>query len=85
MTNLTAVDNSRVMAKIEAFVFSAYARHLPSSCVKIHESCVGRDFKTWVQIAVFILEGIISEAELEVWLYISDVRQVRLFQHSLFG
>ena len=76
MTSLSAADKKKVKAKIEAFDFSAYARRLPSSFVKIYGSCVGRDFKLWAQISVFILDGIVSEAELDVWLYISEVRHI---------
>ena len=65
VTNLSAAEKKKVKAKIEAFDFSAYARRLPSSFVKIYGSCVGRDFKLWAQISAFILDGIISEDELE--------------------
>jgi hypothetical protein len=76
--NLSAADKKKVKAKIEAFDFSAYARRLPGSFVKIYGSCIGRDFKLWAQISVFILDGIIPEDKLEVWLYISEVRHIRL-------
>ena len=73
MTSLSPADKKKVKAKIDAFDFLAYERRLPSSFVTIYGSCVGRDFKLWAQISVFILDGIICEDELEVWLYISEV------------
>ncbi len=75
MMNLSA-DKKKVKAKIKAFDFSVYAQRLPSSFVKIYGSCVGPDFKLWAQISAFILDRIVSEDELEVWLCISEVRHI---------
>ncbi|CAB4010556.1 Hypothetical predicted protein [Paramuricea clavata] len=70
--NLSPADKKKVKSKIEAFDFSAFSRRLPSSFVKNHGSCVGRDFKLWAQISVFVLEGLISDEELQVWIYLSE-------------
>ena len=56
--NLRAGNKKKAQAKIEAFDFSAYSRRLPSSFIKNHGSYVGRDFKLWAQISVYILEGL---------------------------
>ncbi len=69
-------------AKIDGFDFPAHSRRLPNSFVKIYGSCVGRDFRLWAQIAVFILDGLISENELQVWLYISEVRNNVMNVHT---
>lgn len=73
MKNISVADKKKVQAKIEAFDFSAFPRRLPGSFVKNYGSCVGRDFKLWAQISVFILDGLISAEKLEVWLYLSEV------------
>lgn len=80
MQKLSAAEKKKVRAKIDAFDFSAYSRRLPDSFVKNYASCVGRDFKLWAQIAVFILDDIISEDELQVWIYVGEVRM----SHILF-
>ena len=77
MKNLSAADKKKVKAKIEAYDFSAFARSLSSSFVKNYGSCVGRDFKLWAQISVFVLDGIIPDDELQVWLYISEASILR--------
>ena len=79
--NISAADKKKAKAKIEAFDFSAYSRHLPCSFIKNDRSCVGRDFKFWAQIAPFILDGLISEDEIVVWLHMSEVRN---FIYSMF-
>ena len=73
MKNLSPDEKRMVKAKLESFDFSAFPRRLSSSFVSIYGSCVGRDFKLWAQIAVFILDGIVSEDELEVWHKLVDV------------
>ena len=75
-------DKKNFKAKIDALDFSVHSRHLPNSFVKIYGSCVGRDFKLWAQIAVFILDGLISKNELQVWLYISEVRNNVMNVHT---
>ena len=73
---ISGTGKKNFKAKINAFDFPAHSRRLPNSFVKIYGSCVGRDFRLWAQIAVFIiiLDGLISENELQVWLYITEVR-----------
>ncbi|XP_028417046.1 uncharacterized protein LOC114541311 isoform X2 [Dendronephthya gigantea] len=72
MKSLPAAEKKKIKAKIEAFDFSAFSRRLPSSFVKNYGSCVGRDFKLWAQVSVFILDGIISDDQLQVWFYLSN-------------
>ena len=63
---ISGTDKENFKAKIDALDFPAHSRRLPNSFVKIYGSCVGRDFRLWAQIAVFILDGLISENELQV-------------------
>ena len=79
---ISGTDKENFKAKIDAFDFSAHCRRLPNSFEKIYGSCVGRDFRLWAQIAVFILDGLISENELQVWLYISEVRNNVMNVHT---
>jgi hypothetical protein len=77
--NLSPADKKKVKSKIEAFDFSAFSRRLPSS---FHGSCVGRDFKLWAQISVFVLEGLISDDELQVWIYLSEVSRKVIWNYT---
>ena len=73
MKSISANLKKKVKAKIEAFDFTAFPRRLASSIVKIYGSCTDRDFKLWMQVAVFILDGIVSEEELDVWSHLAEV------------
>ena len=80
--NLSAADKRKVKAKIEAFDFSAFPRRLSSTFIKNYGSSVGRDFKLWAQIAVFILDGLISDREVSVWFYLCEVRRHNKYLHA---
>jgi hypothetical protein len=74
MKGLTPADKKKVRARIEAFDFSAFPGKIASSITTMYGSYVGRDFKLWAQIAVFILVDIVAGEELEVWRNLSEVR-----------
>ena len=73
MKGLTPANKKKVKARVEVFDFSAFPRKVASSITTMYGSYVGRDFKLWAQIAVFILMDIITDEELEVWRNLSEV------------
>ena len=80
--NFSAAHKRKVKGKIEAFDFSAFPRRLSSTFIKNYGSSVGRDFKLWAQIAVFILDGFISDRELLVWFYLCEIRRHNKYLHA---
>ena len=85
MQKLSAAEEKKVRAKIDAFDFSAYSRRLPNSFVNNYASCVDRDFKLWAQIAVFVLDDIISDDALQVWIYVSECHIYCLISKQLIS
>ena len=75
MKALSTADKIKIKVRIEAFDFSAFPQKIASSITRMHGSLVGRDYKVWAQVAVFILMDIVSDDELEVWYNLSDVCQ----------
>ena len=73
MKGLSPADKKKVKARIEVFDFSAFPGKVASSITTMYGSHVGRDFKLWAQIAVFILMDIVTEEELQVWRNLSEV------------
>ena len=73
MKGLTPANKKKVKARVEVFDFSAFPGKVTSSITTMYGSYVGRDFKLWAQIAVFILMDIITDEELEVWRNLSEV------------
>ena len=71
--SLSAAAKKKIKAKKELFDFSAFPAKLASSITTMYGSFVGRHFKLWAQVAVFILINVVSEEELEVWCNLSEV------------
>ena len=66
-------DKKKIKAKVEVFDFSVFPAKIASSITSMYGSYVGRDYKLWAQVAVFILMDIVTEEELEVWSNLSEV------------
>ena len=73
MKSLSPDDKKKIKAKVEVFDFSAFPAKIASSITSMYGSYVGRDYKLWAQVAVFILMDIVTEEELEVWSNLSEV------------
>ena len=73
MKSLSPADKKKIKAKIDVFDFSAFPAKITSSITSMYGSYVGRDYKLWAQVAVFILTDIIKDEELEVWSNLSEV------------
>ena len=73
MKSLSPDDKKKIKAKVEVFYFSAFPAKIASSITSMYGSYVGRDYKLWAQVAVFILMDIVTEEELEVWSNLSEV------------
>ena len=74
MKSLNADGKKKLKAKIESFDFSAFEQKVPGNMARTYGSWVGRDIKLWAQVAVFILEDLIPEQELQIWNLLSHVR-----------
>ena len=73
MPSLSKRQKAEILAQITAFCFSGF-------CVKVHgnvcyyyKSFVGRDYKAWSQMALFILSPYLGEGERKVLLALSKV------------
>ena len=73
MKGLSPAEKKKIKAKVEVFDFSAFPSKIVSSITSMYGSYVGRDYKLWAQVAVFILMDIVTEDELEVWSNLSEV------------
>lgn len=45
---------------------------------RYHKSLVGRDFKVWCQIGVFIVWPFLTKKEKDMWLSLAEVSQITL-------
>ena len=79
MKGLLPAEKKKIKAKVEVFDFSAFPSKIVSSITSMYGSYVGRDYKLWAQVAVFILMDIVTE---DVYRYnCLSLRYFRLHTH----
>lgn len=61
------------MARIRVFSYSGFRVKLLGNVIRYHKSFVGRDYKAWAQMALFIIYPYLSDEDKEVWLALSKV------------
>lgn len=64
---------NQLHAKIQALDMSAFPATIRGNITRNYGSYVGRDYKLWMQVAVFILQDIIPLEQLLVWELLSEV------------
>ena len=74
--SLSQEKKDQLHAKILSTDMSAFPATIRGNITRNYGSYAGRDFKLWVQLAVFMLQGIISEEILLVWELLSEVLYV---------
>ena len=60
-------------ARLRAFNFSGVKGRIHGDITRYFGSFVGRDFKAWAQISIFILAPYLQQDEMSVWLSLSKV------------
>ena len=73
MPNMTAQQKREIQARVKAFNTCGFSTNLYGSVCHYYQSFVGRDFKGWTQMALFILSPYLSDGQKEVLLALSKV------------
>ena len=82
MPTLSKVQKKEVLARVKAFSTSGFKVRMYGNVCYYYQSFVGRDFKAWAQMAVFILSPYLDDAQKKVLLSISKVQyHVLCFLH----
>ena len=70
---LSARQKEEVLARVRSFNYSGFRVRLIGNVVRYHKSFVGRDYKAWAQMALFIICPYLTDEEVNVWLSLSKV------------
>ena len=73
MPTLNARQKKEVLARMAAFNYSGFNGKVLGNVVHHHQSFVGRDYKAWAQMALFIIGSYIDASQKRVWLALSKV------------
>ena len=64
--SMTPEKKQQMHAKVVGLNMSAFSRHIKGNITRNYGSYVGRDYKLWMQMAVFILDGLIPAESISV-------------------
>lgn len=70
---LSAQQKEEILSRIRAFSYSGFRVKLLGNICRYYQSFVGRDFKAWAQMALFILGPYLAEGQNQVRLTLSKV------------
>ena len=73
MPTMSKTQKKEINARISAFHTSGFTVKMYGNVCYYYQSFVGRDYKGWMQMALFILVPYLSLNQKKVWLYLSKV------------
>lgn len=70
---LSLAEKEEVLARIRSFNYSGFGGRLIGNVVHHHKSFVGRDYKAWAQMALYIIYPYLSDNDKFLWIALSQV------------
>ena len=70
---LSTVQKRQILARMNSFSYSGFNGRVIGNLISHHKSFVGRDYKAWAQMCLFITWSYLTEGERKVWLCLSKV------------
>ena len=70
---LTPLQKKEVLARMSAFNYSSFNGRVIGNIIYHHKSFVGRDYKAWAQMALFIIGPYLSDCQKSVLFALSKV------------
>lgn len=73
MKAFSGQQKQEILARMAAFNYSGFNGKVLGNVVYHHQSFVGRDYKAWAQMALFIIGPYLPDSDRRVWLSLSKV------------
>ena len=73
MEKRSAAEKIQLLARIRAFSYSGFNVRITGNIAYHYRSFVGRDYKSFMQMAIFIVSSFIGDEERKCWLLLSKV------------
>lgn len=71
--SLSSQQKEEVLARIRGFNYSGFDVRVLGNVIHHHRSFVGRDYKAWAQMALYVMFPYLSSADRTVWIALSKV------------
>ena len=67
MGSTTTAQNKTILATVKAWSYCGFDQRITGNIVYHYKSFVGRDFKAWLQMALFIIPPYVADQEMKCW------------------
>ena len=84
MDHRTSAEKKEVLARINSFSMSVLSCRITGNICYHYKSFVGRDFKAWMQMAIFIVPAYLSDCEKDCWFLLSKVSATFKYIYSKY-
>ena len=74
-------EKKEILARIKSFPYCGFTTRITGNICYYYKSFVGRDFKAWMQMALFIIRPYLSESERKCWFELAKVSLPYLHVH----
>ena len=87
MGSCSSKQKKEILARMAAFSYCGFSVRVTGNICYYYQSFVGRDFKAWMQMALFIIAPYLSEEGKKCWLLLSQVNTTieRNFIYQIIG
>ena len=83
MDKASALMKKDILARISAFPACGFTTRITGNICQYYKSFVERDFKAWLQMAIFIINPYLTDSEKQCWLLLAKVRGIVNFKLSI--
>ncbi len=73
MSSRSKTEKTEVLAKLSAFSYCGFSVKIVGNITYHYQSFIGRDFKAWMQLALFIIDMYVTDEENKCWLSLAEV------------
>lgn len=80
MDSLSVGQKKEVLAQIRAWSYCGFSERITGNIAYHYKSFVGRDFKAWLQMVLFIIPRHVTDQEMRCWFALVKVQYEFLFK-----
>ena len=76
MGRRSSQEKKEILAKVKAFPYSGFTTRINGNICYYYKSFVGRDFKSFLQMALFIVPAYLTNSEKQCWFQLAQVSEL---------
>ena len=73
MSSCNKKQKKEILERISAFSYSGFSVRITGNIAYHYKSFIGRDFKAWMQMVMFIIDPFVSSEVKKCWLSLAQV------------